>query len=54
MGWLAGYHNSSEEHQDQIRPTWTEARALMVDELDQRLIGYLLDPDGATKTRSRN
>jgi hypothetical protein len=46
VGWLAGHHNSTGEHHDEIRETWTEARAVLVDELDQRLIGYLLDPEG--------
>jgi hypothetical protein len=46
MSWLAGYHNSSGAHHDNIRATWAKARAIIVDELDQRLIGYLLDPEG--------
>ena len=46
MSWLAGYHNSSGEHHDEIRPTWHEARAVMVDELDQRIMAIEADPSG--------
>jgi hypothetical protein len=44
MGWLVGYHNSSGEHHDEIRTTWAEARAVMVDELDQRIMALEVEP----------
>jgi hypothetical protein len=38
MAWIAGYHDTAGNCHDHIRETWAEARAVMVDELDQRLM----------------
>jgi hypothetical protein len=46
MSWLAGYHNSSGEHHDEIRPTWHGARKVIVGELDQRIMAIEADPSG--------
>ena len=44
MGWLAGYHNTlGERHYH--GETWTEAHALIVDELDQRVMGLQSSED---------
>jgi len=50
MGWLAGYHNSIGECHDAIRTTWAEARDVMVDELDQRIMALEVEPsDGGNE-----
>jgi len=50
MTWVAGYHNSIGERHGKTRPTWAEARAEMLDELDQRAKGYETNPsDGGNE-----
>ena len=50
MAWVAGYHNWIGERYGKTRPTWREARAEMVDELDQRVMGYETNPsDGGNE-----
>ena len=44
MAWVAGYHNSIGECHDAIRTTWAEARDVMVDELDQRIMAIEIKP----------
>jgi hypothetical protein len=44
MAWVAGYHNSVGECHDAIRTTWAEARDVMVDELDQRIMALEVEP----------
>ncbi len=39
MGWIAGYHTSVGERHYERRETWTEAHDVIVEELDQRVMG---------------
>ena len=45
MAWVAGYHNSDRRtSRRKTEPTWAEARAVMVDELDQRVMALEAEP----------
>ena len=46
MSWLAGYHTRSGEHHDDTRATWAEARDVIVDELEQRIMAIEAEPSG--------
>ena len=39
MGWMAGYHNTLGDRHYEHRDTWSEAHDVMVEELDQRVMG---------------
>jgi hypothetical protein len=50
MAWVAGYHNWIGERYGKTRPTWAEALAEMLDELDGRVMGYETNPsDGGNE-----
>ena len=49
MNWLAGYHSRNGQHHDDTRATWAEAREVIVEELDQRVMA--IEADGGDRGR---
>ena len=47
MNWLVGYHSTNGQHHDDTRATWAEAREVIVEELDQRVMAIEAEPSGA-------
>jgi hypothetical protein len=44
MGWIAGYHDRFEFRRHEVHKSWAVARAAVVDELGQRIMGLESDP----------